>query len=68
MQLCIVIVISDFVIGELFCNSLITLLRKRNRFQQLIMHRSIFSTILEFAYSVFPAHSVYKTSRLPVNI
>ena len=36
MQLCIVIVILDFVVGEVFCNSLITLLciAKETHFEQ----------------------------------
>ena len=47
MQLCAVSVISDFVIGELFCNYLITLLciSKKVHFKQTTLNNLLYTEV-----------------------
>ena len=72
MQLCIITVILDFVIGELFHNSLITLLciAKEAHFEQAAFNNLLCTEVSsQLFYSlsivIFLVNSLYKTSRLP---
>ena len=63
--------ISDFVIGELFCNSLIALryiakeaIFEQTAFTNLLHSKVSFQQFYSSSIVFFPTNSLYKTSRL----